>query len=128
MLLRNTNRNARSRLYSKVTLGVLFIVALLFAHGVWGVYTKAYLASERRTHAESELEELLEKQESLTEGIRRLETERGIEEEIREKYRMVKEGEEMVVIIDEVGTQEEQTAVALPATKGVFGRFLEKIF
>ncbi|PCI30405.1 hypothetical protein COB55_00355 [Candidatus Wolfebacteria bacterium] len=121
-------RKKRSVMCSRITLVALVVIVILFAHGVWGVYQKSHSAKERRMHVETELEELIEKKKVLTDGINRLDTDRGIEEEIREKYRLTKEGEELIVILEDEDLSSEQTAVALPASKGVFGKFLDSIF
>lgn len=87
--------------YSK---GFIFlcVVAVLFGvRATWRVYQKAFEARANVREAQALLEELQERERFLRAELERLNTPRGVEEEIRQKFPVVKEGEEMAVIVDD---------------------------
>jgi cell division protein FtsB len=93
-------RKLKRLLYSKWMIGLLFIIILFLLNGVWNVYQKERSTNEKRDMVEKELAELVERERALQDEMNRLSTERGIEEEIREKYNVARVGEEIVVIVD----------------------------
>lgn len=93
-------RKLKQFLYSKVTLAVLTIVVLLLLNSVWNIFLKERETSVIRKKLEREFLELKEREVLLREEIERLSTPRGIEEEIRSKFEVAKEGEETMVIVD----------------------------
>lgn len=83
----------------------------------WSFYPVARLQySEEREQArlEAELEGLQERNSELREQVDRLKTPEGVEEVARESLGMVKEGENLVVIVD--GTESEARPVTEPET------------
>lgn len=74
---------------------------------IWGgvVVVKTYLkyreARALRNQYQAELESLQAKQTELNGKIGELSTERGIEAEVRNRYRVVKPGESLVIVVDE---------------------------
>ena len=93
-------RKLKQFLYSKVTLVVLAIVVLLLLNSVWNIFLKERVTNTTRKKLEREFVELQEREALLREEIERLSTPRGVEEEIRSKFEVAKEGEETMVIID----------------------------
>jgi len=87
-------------LFGKIGLIVLLIIFAIFAKGTWSVYQKASFAKGNRDRAEQELKSLIEREESLRAELERLGTERGVEEEIRQKFDVGRTGEQMVVLVD----------------------------
>lgn len=86
---------------SKLTLFLLFIFLILFAWNVFGFISKMSETTRNKKIAERKVLELEEMKEKLTEDINSLNTEKGQEESIREKFGFVKEGEEVIVIVEE---------------------------
>lgn len=86
--------------YSRLTLVLLAVVLVFMISGTWGVYQKASLAREQKERLEQELVELEKRRADLEAKLNALTTERGIEEEIRERYSVAKKGESVVVIVD----------------------------
>ena len=80
----------------------LFLVVFV----VWGLvsvcraYLKQHEAVALRDESRMELEELEQKQNSLSEKINDLSTDAGMEAEVRERYRVVKPGEQLVIVVD----------------------------
>jgi len=102
-------RKLKQLLYSKVTLVVLLLVAVALIASVWGVYQKERETRIKRAGRAEELKELEGRAASLESEIDRLSTKRGIEEEIRGKFEVAKEGEEVIVIVDAPEDKSEQT-------------------
>ncbi len=93
-------RKIKQWLYSWSFLAVLFISSTFIAHGVWGVYQKERQTRINKNQQLTYLEGLKVRQEALEEEITGLNTERGIEEEIRQKFEVAKEGENVIVIVE----------------------------
>lgn len=87
-------------LFGKIGLLILVIVFAIFAKGTWSVYQKASYAEENHDRAQQELQEIVAREEALKEELERLNTERGLEEEIRQKFDVGREGEQLIVLVD----------------------------
>ena len=95
-------------MYSKITLAVLTVVVVLLLNSVWNIYTKERSTRLTRNNLEREFLALKEREELLRKEIERLKTTRGVEEEIRSKFEVSKDGENVMIIIDptkDKGTQ-----------------------
>ena len=79
---------------------VLFVAAVFLGRAAFVMFTKQRAAAQLAQEAAADMTDLRTRQEYLTGEIARLETERGAEEEIRKKFRVVKEGEHLLVLID----------------------------
>ncbi len=87
-------------LYSRITVILLLIVVLFLSFSVYSVFEKRQQAQSRATVAEQEAQALsLRKAKTQTE-IQNLQTNEGIEQVLRDKYRAAKDGEGLVVIVD----------------------------
>ena len=72
---------------------------------------------------------LQSKEQNLQANIDDLKTERGVEEVIRDKFRVVKEGEDIIVIPDaSMADTNEFVATASPKKQNGFLRFLKEWF
>ncbi|MEX0935080.1 MAG: septum formation initiator family protein [Candidatus Paceibacterota bacterium] len=91
----------RHLLFSKVGIGIVLVLALLVSRAAWNVYEKERLTRAKLNEAERELVELEAREAVLQEDIATLETPAGVEEEIRTTYGFAKEGEEVLVILEE---------------------------
>lgn len=116
-------KKLRKILYAKATLGVLFVLSVIVARGAWQVYQKAAIARAERVEAESSLGELVSRTKGLEESIDRLKSERGVEEEIRQKFTVARSGEEVVIVVDE--TSKKSKNGASDDTIASWVRFLE---
>ncbi len=99
--LRKNKRFLRQIIYSKMTVIFLAFILLFMLNGTWGVFKKANSARIFKNNAERGLSELEVRKEYLESSIGRLNTDFGIEQEVREKFGVAKEGEEVVVIVGE---------------------------
>ena len=93
-------RKIRKLLYSQITIGFLFIALFLTTSATWSLYGKYRETKENTGNALQELSKLQEREMVIREDIERLNSPRGVEEEIREKFGFTKEGEGVIVIVD----------------------------
>lgn len=100
MLRASEKHLIRRILFGKIGLIALVAIFAIFANGTWSVYKKATFAKENRQMAEQELAELHEREAALKEELSRLDTKRGLEEEIRHKFDVGREGEQLIVLVD----------------------------
>ncbi len=77
------------------------VLIVFVARGVLGAYADAKLTKENKNIAEQQLQELQERESDIVAEISDLKTEEGQEKEIRDKFRVAREGEQMIMIIDE---------------------------
>jgi cell division protein FtsB len=72
------------------------------------MYRKSRESDQKKQNIERRIAELNEKQIDLEAKISELSTEEGIDALIREKYRVAKEGEQLVIILNEEKEIEEE--------------------
>jgi cell division protein FtsB len=107
----------RNFLLSPVTSVILLIVVIFLLKSNYNIYKKNQIAKINREESDRKLALLREKSDRLTDQLKKLETERGVEEELRNKFQITKSGEEVLVVVDEEGegqvknepVEEEQT-------------------
>ncbi len=92
----------RKVLYSKATILVFFVLVVMLARGAWNIHEKASIARSERDETAHTLLELQNRTTELQVSLSRLRSERGIEEEIRQKFTVAKLGEEVVVVVDDL--------------------------
>ena len=80
---------------------VLGILVLVFAWGVKDFTEKMLTTRTNKETARQKLRELTEKKEMLSLDIAKLNTESGIEENIREKFGLGKDGEGLIVVVED---------------------------
>ncbi len=101
----------RNWLYSKVTIGVILILCLLMAGSVYKRYQVERQMAERRAETEQALEALEDRATIIEEKVGNLENQRGLEAEIRDRFDVAREGEQVVIILDNEEIIEESTPV-----------------
>jgi len=106
---------------------VAVLIAFIFlARGAWNIHEKASISRLRLEQAQSELAKLQSRQVGLASEIDRLSTEQGVETEIRTKYKGVRPGESVAVIIGDNNTASETQATST-ASVGWFRELLRGI-
>lgn len=117
-------KNKKNIFYTIPTLVLFFVLIFFVGKAALNTYGKMRESSIRRSQAEAELAELENRYEELNKKVEYLGTEKGIEEEIRTKFNVAREGEKVFVIVgdDKDGVHE------VEEKKGVFGRIWDKIF
>src|SRR3989338_1083989 len=94
-------RNPLRLLGKRVILLSLLALVVAAASGVWGIYKKERGSRELRTEAEVKLADLEVRKTQLEEDIEKLKTPRGMEEALREQYRLAKNGEGLIIIVEQ---------------------------
>jgi len=87
--------------YSPIVLLILAIILVILIRGVFGVYKKEKLSLQNLNQDKAELQKIVDRQNNLVSSIEYLKTEQGVEDEIRSKFRVVKDGEKISVIVDD---------------------------
>lgn len=85
---------------SRPVLAFLFIAVIAFAWSVLGFWGKMRETSKNREIVENKIAELKKKEETFSANIAILQTEAGVEYSIRDKFGWAKEGEGLIVIVD----------------------------
>ncbi|MEK7115623.1 MAG: septum formation initiator family protein [Patescibacteria group bacterium] len=94
-------KKLRDFLYSKITLAVLFIAFVFIAHSTYGLWLKNRETEKTLNVLKNELAELTAKENNLASRVEALGTDKGTEEVIREKFKVAKEGEGVIVVVDQ---------------------------
>lgn len=87
--------------HSPLALFFFFCILVLFSYNVIGLIQKERETNKNKISELNKIEELKKHQANLSKEIDKLNTEKGIEESIRDKFQVVKPGEKMVIIVDE---------------------------
>jgi len=87
-------------IYSKPFLVFLFVMTLLLGKAAYNVYQKEKLSKESFALASTRLVELTDREKYLSGEIKRLQKKEGVDEEIRDKFRVAKDGETTVFIVE----------------------------
>ena len=102
----------------------LGVVILVFAWSVFGFMSKMIETSRNRKIVEDKIKLLEEQKTKLSSDIDKLNTSDGLEASIRDKFGLAKEGEGLVVVVDD----KNQTASAVSSESGGFWSFFKNLF
>lgn len=94
-------RKIRSIVYSKPVVAFLVVITIVLSFSVYHRYTVAEEMKHKLNVRENELHELEERATTLESKVQYLRDERGIEEELRNRFDVVKEGEQVIILVDE---------------------------
>lgn len=110
-------------MYHRVTLGALLVILLVLAHSTWVVYKKKRESQTLMNISKERVAGLRDRENDLNQKIKRLDTDFGIEEEIRSKFSVTKEDESMVVVVAS------EKAIATTSIKkgGFWSRILDRL-
>lgn len=112
-------RKLRIILESRFTWAVLLVLAGFMAMSAFGRYQIAHEASLKREETEKEKIRLEGRKKDLTEEVKYLSNDRGIEAEMRRQFDVVKEGEQIVVIVEDDSKKTGDTGSSENATTSV---------
>ena len=122
MLEFQEKRKVKRFMYSRVTLVILLVIVAFLLKGIWGAYEKQRLTKENLNKVSIDFNKLKERESGLSSEIEWLGTKNGMEQEIREKYGLVKPGEEVIVIVNGGGGDSESI---VSADSGFWQKMLE---
>lgn len=98
-------RKIRGWVYSKVTIVILFVLVILTSISVVERFKVEREMVEKREEKEQELQALKQRASLLESKVEHLKDSRGVEEELRNRFDVAKEGEQVVVIVGKEGEQ-----------------------
>lgn len=111
-------RRIRRWLYSWYAVGCIFLLATLISFGTWKRFTVERQMFEKREAAEAELRAQKERRALMEGKVNHLKEDRGIEEEIRNRFDVAKEGEQVVILVGDAPKQESTTESIMDVREG----------
>jgi len=109
---------------SKPVLIILGICLIFFIWNIVKLTGKAIETKKNRDIAQNKIIELQKQKDELELKIQKLNTEKGMEENIREKFGFAKEGEGMILVVDDQNKIDNKEV----ENKNSFLNFLKKLF
>ncbi|MDB5204892.1 MAG: protein of unknown function with transrane region [Candidatus Taylorbacteria bacterium] len=107
-------KQIKSRVYSRGVLIALLIVIIFTAKGVFNIYLRNKESATARDETAMKLKDLNDRKDLLNTEISKLNQDDGVDQEIREKFNVIKPGENVVIIVpEEVATTTEEKPSAL---------------
>ena len=107
-------RNDPVRLFGRRVVLSLVVALVIFAgFSLWSAYEKESESAALRIEAEIQLADLATRRQQLDGDIAGLQSQRGMEELLREQYSLAREGEGLIVIV------EPQPATSTHATSSI---------
>ena len=94
-------RKMRTIFTSPITQGVLLFFSVLIFFQVFERYQVARDMAERRLSIEQEIAVLEERRDSLETNVKYISSPRGMEAEMRRQFDIARDGEQVVIILDE---------------------------
>ncbi len=94
-------KGIRRYITSPLACFLLLLIAGVLLKSIWGLYFKVMASADARERSEKELTEIIERKQFVENEIHRLRSSEGVEEEIRRKFNVVKDGEQVVVIVND---------------------------
>jgi len=124
--MRNFQRRRKviNLLRSVPVLAFLFILILFFSYNMLDLVGKMRETAKNKKIVEDKIAELEASKVKLDLDIGKLNSDQGLEESIREKFGLVKEGEKMIVIVDE----KKEIEIPMEANTGGFFSFFRNLF
>jgi len=101
MLEFQEKRRIRSIIYSKWVSALLIVFLIIVGSATLNVYDKQKEVKKAKIKSAEEFNRLQNRATELEASIVNLETERGLEEEIRERFGVVSEGEKVIIVVDQ---------------------------
>jgi cell division protein FtsB len=122
----NTPSHHADHIFFKVVkVAILFIMCIVLIFSSYKLYRKYHRTRLALVDAETELAKLQDSEQSINKSIDRLSSTEGIEYEVRDKYRVTKQNEKMIVVID---NQVEPTAIENTTSTSKFVKFKEWLY
>ena len=112
-------------IYSRPFLLVFLLITIFFVYNLFTIAPKVAETSNNKNLVKAQLADLLNQQETLKVDTDRMKSDAGIEANLREKFRVAKEGEGLIVIVDKKDSDADKEA---QKKKGGFFSFLKRIF
>ena len=112
-------RRVKRLLHSRYAIAALLIVLLVLVRAVWSAYQKYEKSKDISVRIAAEYKALEEREKTLSSSLADLGTDEGKEREIRDKFGAVKDGEKLIVLVDD---QAPKNQAAVVTEKGLWQR------
>lgn len=99
-------RQFKKIFYSKVSFLILIFLVFFMGKATYGIYKKSMISASNYAAVEKSYQNLRNRKDMLESEIDRLQTEKGVEEEIRSRFSVAKPGETVVTIVKGSSTQD----------------------
>jgi cell division protein FtsB len=120
-------RKIRSVLYSRPVIFVILLITILLSISTYNRYVVAKDMEAKLEARRGELDELERRAKAIESKVEYLKDERGVEEELRNRFDAVREGEQVVILLDERGQKKEEKQEEIIDTEESFLQvFLER--
>lgn len=116
-----SKRKGRRLLYSWPVIIIMLIILLFLGKANWDMYERVEESKQKRELVLGKLDELNDQKERIEGELLQLNSKVGVEGELRERFSLVKENENVIVIVDE------KTSTTTGTTNQVKQNFWEKI-
>ena len=93
-------RKIRRIIFSKTVIGMLFALTILLSFSVFERYTISREMQKKLDDRYAELNALTLRAQTLQTKVKYLGDERGVEEELRSRFDVAKQGEQVVILLD----------------------------
>jgi cell division protein FtsB len=112
--MQDVRRHKESFFHSRFWIGFLLTVCVILGLSTFRMYKKYIHAQQIKNDYYNELIQVQNHATVLKNNIDALSTDRGKESEIRDRYRVVKEGEQMILIVDNNDKETSENSVPEP--------------
>ncbi len=120
-------RKIRSVLYSRPVIFIILLITILLSISTYNRYVVAKDMEAKLEARRGELNELERRAKAIESKVEYLKDERGVEEELRNRFDAVREGEQVVILLDERGQKKEEKQEEIIDTEESFLQvFLER--
>jgi cell division protein FtsB len=107
---------------SPATYVVLVILGFVFVYSAIGAFRKSRFADEKLNTAMEELQNLEDQKYRLSAELENANTPYGEEKALREKFNVVKDGEQVIMIVNEEGQKEDAFVDEKPEKNSWFSK------
>lgn len=116
----------KKKLYSPWALALLVLVVIFLAKGTYQVFQKRQGSVDHVSTLESKVQDLQTKESRLRANIDALQTEAGIEKEVKEKFNVSKEGEHVAILVDDLKAPISDMQVNIPWYKRFWNAIISR--
>lgn len=95
------NKNRKKKLYFKIFGYSAIFLSIVLIRPTWNIWTKYVLSSRELDKHTQTLKELTERESYLNAELKNLETVFGQEKEIVGKFNLVRDGEELAIVLEQ---------------------------
>lgn len=127
-------KKIKNIIHSPASILILFIIFLILIRAIFSVYQKQNISIQNLAKEKMEYEKMSQRKEKLVSNIEYLKTDDGVESEIRNKFRLVKQGESVAVIINDEASSTKnnikipQNISEISTSTSFFGKIFKYLF